>query len=70
MNIDKYSKYINFIDKYKKAINASTGSEVDSNANVENKNVTTLTGELFKKDAIGVNRLNMYGKIEKLYGKN
>ena len=29
-----YSKYVNFINKYKKAINASSGSEVDANANV------------------------------------
>ena len=32
----RYTKYINFINKYRKSINAATGSEVDSNANVEN----------------------------------
>ena len=30
-------EYFNFINKYKKAINASSGSEVDANANVDNK---------------------------------
>ena len=70
MDYKKYIKYLNFIEKYKKAINASTGSEVDSNANVENKNVTTLTGELFKKDAIGVNRTMMINKITAMYGED
>lgn len=67
--LNNYQKYLNFIEKYKKAINASTGSEVDSNANVECKNVTTLTGELYKKEAIGTNRLMMVNKITELYGE-
>lgn len=67
--LNNYQKYLNFIEKYKKAINASTGSEVDSNANVESKNVTTLTGELYKKEAIGTNRLLMVNKITELYGE-
>lgn len=65
-----YQKYVNFIEKYKKASNASTGSEVDSNANVENKNVATLQGELSKKDIIGTNRLLMYNKITEMYGED
>ena len=44
-----YEKYVNFINKYKKAINASSGSEVDSNANVENKNIATMQGEIPKR---------------------
>jgi ribonucleoside-triphosphate reductase len=68
--LNNYQKYLNFIEKYKKATNASTGSEVDSNANVENKNVTTLTGELYKKEAIGTNRLMMIQKITELYGED
>lgn len=68
--LNNYQKYLNFIEKYKKATNASTGSEVDSNANVENKNVTTLTGELYKKEAIGTNRLMMIQKITELYGES
>ena len=65
----RYTKYINFINKYRKSINAATGSEVDSNANVENKNVTTCTGELYKKEAIGANRLLMINKITELFGE-
>lgn len=66
---NQYKKYVNFIEKYRKATNAASGSEVDSNANVENKNITTCTGELFKKEAIGTNRLLMIEKITKLYGE-
>ena len=73
MSIEKYknqyNKYLNFIDRYRKAVNASTGSEVDSNANVEHKNVTTCTGEMYKKEAIGTNRLLMINKITELYGQ-
>lgn len=65
-----YKRYIDFIEKYKLAINASSGSEVDANANVEQKNVTTLSGELFKKEAIGTNRLLMINKITSLYGED
>lgn len=67
---DKYGRYIKFIKKYCEASNASTGSEVDSNANVDNKNVTTCTGELYKRDAIGINRLQMINKITELYGED
>ena len=68
MDYTKYQPYLNFINKYKKASNASTGSQFDSNANVEKKNVTTLTGELYKGDAIGINRLMMHEKISEMYG--
>lgn len=65
-----YEKYVNFINKYKKAVNASSGSEVDSNANVENKNITTMQGELNKKDIIGTNRLLMINKLTEMYGED
>ena len=67
---DKYRKYVNFINKYKDAQNAASGSEVDSNANVENKNITTCTGELPKKDMIGINRLLMIDKLTQMFGKD
>ena len=67
---NQYKKYVNFINKYRKALNAASGSEVDSNANVENKNLTTCTGELFKREAIGTNRLLMINKITELYGED
>lgn len=65
-----YERYVNFINKYKKAINASSGSEVDANANVENKNITTLQGELNKRDIIGTNRLLMVNKLTEMYGED
>lgn len=63
-----YEKYTNFINKYKKAKNASSGSEVDSNANVDNKNIATMQNELPKKDLIGTNRLLMINKLSEMYG--
>lgn len=65
---NQYQKYVDFIERYKKANNASTGSEVDSNANVECKNVTTCTGELYKRDGIGTARLLMINKLTEMYG--
>ena len=63
----KYQPYLDFIERYKSADNAADGSERDANANVENKNITTMEGELFKGDFIGVNRLAMWQKIKELY---
>lgn len=56
-----------FIENYKKAKNASTGSKFDSNANVETKNIATLSGELYKRENILLNRKLMVNKIKKLY---
>lgn len=64
---EQYRKYVNFITKYRKASNAATGSEVDSNANVEHKNITTCSGELTKKIKIGTNRLLMIDKITEMF---
>lgn len=71
MRKDKYEKYrgkINFIEDYRRAANAASGSEVDANANVEFKNITTCEGELTKKDKIGTNRLLMIDKLTKMFG--
>lgn len=65
---NQYRKYVNFIDRYKAASNAASASEVDSNANVESKNVSTCSEELCKREKIGTNRLLMIDKITKLYG--
>lgn len=67
---NKYSKYIDFCEDYKQAVNASTGSKYDSNANVEHKNITTMTGELPKETFIMTNRLNMINKLTELYGED
>lgn len=66
---EKYQPYLDFIKEYAASSNAATGSKVDANANVECKNVTTLTGELYKKDGIGINRLRMWQKIKEMYGQ-
>ena len=49
---EKYQKYVDYVDTYRKASNAATGSAVDANANVETKNVTTLSSEMFKPEEI------------------
>jgi ribonucleoside-triphosphate reductase len=59
-----------FIEDYKEAKNASSGSKYDSNANVENKNIATLSGELNKKENILLNRKLLTNKITQLYGKD
>lgn len=61
-------KKLDFIDSYKAAKNASTGSAYDPNANVTQKNLATLQCELGKKDLIDVNRALMCRYIEKRYG--
>lgn len=70
MNYESYRNNVNFIKNYRIALNAATGSEVDANANVENKNVATMAGEIPKKLFIGTNRLLMYDKITSLYGSD
>lgn len=65
---ENYRTHVNFIKKYRNALNAATGSEVDANANVENKNVATMGGEMPKRMFIGTNRLLMHDKIQELYG--
>ena len=69
--IKKYEKYrhnVDFIRDYSQASNAATGSKFDSNANIETKNVTTLSCEIHKEADIGMNRLRMIDKITDLYG--
>lgn len=71
--ISKYEKYrhnVDFINEYSKASNAATGSKFDANANIETKNVTTLSCEIHKEADIGINRLRMIDKITELYGED
>ena len=64
---EKYKEYDNYIKQYSHASNAATGSKFDSNANVDNKNVCTLSGELNKGNFIGINRYRMIQKLKELY---
>lgn len=59
-----------FIKDYAAASNAATGSKYDANANVTEKNIVTLNGELFKGDIIKVNRAILTDKIRELYGED
>ena len=69
MNKDYVESKLKFIEKYKMASNAASGSEFDSNANVTTKNISTLTCEIGKKDLIDINRQLTHDYIEKLYGE-
>ena len=66
----KYQDKLDYIKEYSEAKNAASGSKFDANANVENKNVATLSAEMFKKEEIGINRLRMINKITELYGED
>ncbi|MCK9160859.1 MAG: anaerobic ribonucleoside-triphosphate reductase [Bacteroidaceae bacterium] len=58
-----------FLIQYCSAKNAATGSKFDSNANVENKNIATLMGELPKSNFIRLNRRLLTDRIKGMYGK-
>ncbi|MCC8146728.1 MAG: anaerobic ribonucleoside-triphosphate reductase [Bacteroidales bacterium] len=62
---DKLKFLINYCD----AQNAASGSKYDSNANVENKNMATLIGELPKSNFIRLNRRMLTDRIKEMYGK-
>lgn len=61
---------VKFINDYTNASNAATGSKFDPNANVTEKNVATLTAELYKGDIIKLNRARLVDKIRELYGED
>ena len=60
---------LNFMMNYCNAENPATGSKYDANANVENKNIATLVGELPKSNFIRLNRKILVNRIEQMYGK-
>lgn len=60
---------LRFLVDYCNANNAASGSQYDANANVENKNLATLIGEIPKGDFIRLNRRLLCDKIKSLYGK-
>jgi len=65
---DYLSNKVKFIGQYLSAINAASGSKYDANANVTEKNLATLSGELFKGEIIKLNRYRLSEKIKELYG--
>ena len=60
---------LSFMFDYCDAANQATGSKYDANANVENKNIATLIGELPKRSFIRLNRRLLTDRIKQMYGK-
>lgn len=60
---------LKFLMDYCNASNPATGSKFDANANVENKNIATLIGELPKPNFIRLNRRLLTDRIKEMYGK-
>lgn len=67
LEFDNVKDRLSFIHNYLKAENASTGSQVDANANVTHKTVATLEAELYKPYTIQLNRGLVIDKLKK-YG--
>ena len=60
---------LRFLINYCNSTNPATGSKYDSNANVENKNIATLIGELPKQGFIRLNRRLITDRLKEMYGK-
>ncbi len=63
------SEKLKFLMEYCDASNAASGSKYDANANVENKNLATLMGELPKSNFIRLNRRILTDRLKEMYGK-
>ena len=61
---------LQYIDEYKHALNAATGSKYDSNANVTTRNLATLQCEIGKKDIIDIRRAIIRQYLTKMYGED
>lgn len=64
---EQISSKMKFVSNYMKSKNAADGSLVDSNANVESKNVATLAVELNKDFFIQINRAMLQDKLRKRF---
>lgn len=60
---------LTFLINYCNAENAATGSKFDANANVEQKNIATLIGEIPKQSFIRLNRRLLTDRLRDMYGK-
>ncbi|MDR0348537.1 MAG: anaerobic ribonucleoside-triphosphate reductase [Tannerella sp.] len=60
---------LKFLMDYCDSSNAASGSKYDANANVENKNMATLIGELPKSNFIRLNRRMLTDRLIEIYGK-
>mgnify|MGYP003599952775 CR=1 FL=1 len=50
--------------------NAATASEIDANANIQNKNVATLEAELYKTTNTDLSRYRVNKKLHEMFGNN
>ena len=64
LNKTQIDSKIKFIENYINSKNAASGSLVDPNANVTQKNIATLEAEINKDINIQVNRRLIYNKIK------
>ncbi len=60
---------LDFLISYCDARNPASGSKYDANANVENKNIATLIGELPKSNFIRLNRRLLTDRLKDMYSK-
>jgi ribonucleoside-triphosphate reductase len=60
---------VRYLVDYFQAENPASGSKYDSNANVENKNIATLIGELPKPGFIRLNRRLLTDRLKDMYGQ-
>ena len=60
---------LRFLINYCNSANPASGSKYDANANVENKNIATLIGELPKQGFIRLNRRLLCDRTKNMYGK-
>lgn len=66
---DIIKKKIKYVKSYMKERNAADSSIVDSNANVNSKNLATLQSELYKKETIYLNRALMHEKLYIIFNR-
>lgn len=57
-----------FIEQYLKAENAASGSTVDANANVSNKNIATMEAEINKDINVQINQALLASRIAEMFG--
>lgn len=63
------SAKLDWIDHYVNAQNAASGSTLDANANVSNKNLATMDAEFAKDFKIQINRALITNRIKDLFGE-
>ena len=63
-------KLMSFVNDYKNASNAASGSKFDSNANVTQRNIATLQCELGKEEILKFRQYTIYKYIQEYYGED